>query len=141
MPSLWSDSSSEGRLRLGPPEPLLPHLLHLLPPTPSTLFEEQLSPRQPWKPDPIILSRRHKDCAVAWGQCVLGVNPRPPLASTREPSQDWPQLEETSAGSSSGLNPAEEVSGMERLLSLSSHLSVILFWAVRHDWLPGAGAQ
>lgn len=118
-------------------EPLLPHLLHLLPPTPSMLSEEQLSPRQPWKPGPIILSRKHKDCAIAWGQCVLGVNPRPPLASTGKPSQDWPQLEETSAGCSSGLNPAEEVSCMERLLLLCFHLPVILFWVVRHDWPPG----
>lgn len=100
------------------------------------LFEEHLSPKAALETDPIILSRRH--CAVAWGQCVLGVNPRPPLASTKEPSQDWPQLEVTSAGSSSGLTPAEEVSGMERLLLLSSHLSVILFWVVRHDWLAGA---
>ncbi|XP_006239668.1 transmembrane protein 52 isoform X1 [Rattus norvegicus] len=99
--------------------------------------EEHLSPRQPWKPDPTILCRRHKDRAVVWGQHVLGVNPKPPLASTGEPSQDWPQLEETSAGGSSGLKSAEEVFGAERHLLLCFHLSVILFWVVRQDRPPG----
>lgn len=96
-----------------------------------------MSPRQPWKPDPTILCRRHKDCAVVWGQHVLGVNPKPPLASTGEPSQDWPQLEETSTGGSSGLKSAEEVFGVERHLLLCFHLSVILFGVVRQDRPPG----